>query len=116
MSPTPVASWPALLQPFDPKALPPGIWVLLVIWTLVWKGVALWRAARAGQPGWFVAVLVVQTVGLLEITYLLFFAGRDAASAGEPGAPWAEAPAGTVPSGAGARRPPAGEGEPHARP
>ncbi len=71
----PAGSWPAVLQPFDPRALPPGVLILVVVWTLVWKGLALWRAARGGQRGWFVALLFVNTVGLLEITYLLFFAG-----------------------------------------
>lgn len=41
------------------------------IWTLVWKGVALWHAARNGQKGWYIALLVVNTLGILEIIYLL---------------------------------------------
>jgi hypothetical protein len=73
--------WPTLLQPFNPKALPPGALVVIVVWTLVWKGLALWRAARAGQSGWFVALLFLNTVGLLEIVFLLFFAGRPTAEA-----------------------------------
>ncbi len=102
----PTGSWPPLLQPLDPKALPPGIWILIVLWTLVWKGVALWRSARAGQTGWFVAFLVVPTVGLLEIAYLLFFVGRtSAAAAGEPASPWSGAPLVTAPPGT----------EPHSR-
>ena len=112
---TPAGSWPALLQPLDPKAFPPGVWVLIVIWTLVWKGIALWRAARAGQLGWFVALLFVHTVGLLEIVYLLFFAAR-AAPAVEPAAPWGEAPPGTSPIATGSPRGPAEEGAPRARP
>ncbi len=71
----PAGSWPAVLQPFDPRVLPPGVLILVVVWTLVWKGLALWRAARAGQSGWFIVLLFVNTVGLLEIAYLLFFAG-----------------------------------------
>jgi methionyl-tRNA synthetase len=43
---------------------------LLVIWSLFWKGLALWHAGRRGQPWWFVILLVVNTVGLLEIVYL----------------------------------------------
>ncbi|MDD2420887.1 MAG: DUF5652 family protein [Heliobacteriaceae bacterium] len=50
-------------------------WVLipLVLWSLVWKGFALWHSARNDQRGWFVALLVINTVGLLEIIYLAFF-------------------------------------------
>jgi len=60
--------------------VPVSVLVPFLIWTLVWKGLALWRAARAGQTTWFVVLLLVHTGGLLEIAYLLFFAGRDHAS------------------------------------
>ncbi len=49
---------------------------LVVIWSLAWKGVALWRAAELRQKGWFVALLVVNTPGLLEIIYLFLVARR----------------------------------------
>jgi methionyl-tRNA synthetase len=54
----------------------PVVLATVVIWSVIWKGLALWRAARAQQPAWFVALLVVNTAGLLEIVYLLFFAPR----------------------------------------
>lgn len=60
----------------------PALLVALVLWSLIWKGLALWRAARAGQPVWYVVLLVVNTAGLLEIAYLLFFAPRDHHGAG----------------------------------
>ncbi len=44
------------------------------IWSLVWKGLALWRAAKKNQKNWFVAILVLNTVGVLEIVYLFYFA------------------------------------------
>lgn len=46
--------------------------VLLVVWELLWKGLALWRAARLRQTGWYVALLIINTAGLLPILYLLF--------------------------------------------
>ena len=46
----------------------------LLIWSLIWKGMALWRSARNGQKYWFIALLIVNTVGILEIIYLKFFA------------------------------------------
>lgn len=79
MTALPIGTWPALLQPFGLGALPPGVLVLIVVWTLVWKGLALWRAARAGQTGWFIVLLVVNTVGLLEIVYLLVLSRRTLA-------------------------------------
>ncbi len=49
------------------------IWLIvpLIVWSIAWKGVALWTSARRGQKGWFVAFLLVNTVGALEILYLL---------------------------------------------
>ena len=44
--------------------------VFLVLWTIVWKGLALWHAARLGQKWWFVVLLVVNTAGILEIIYI----------------------------------------------
>jgi hypothetical protein len=44
--------------------------LLLVVWSLFWKGLALWHSGRRGQPWWFVVMLVVNTVGILEIIYL----------------------------------------------
>lgn len=44
---------------------------LLIVWDLVWRGLALWRAGRNNQLAWFVVLLVVNTVGILPIVYLL---------------------------------------------
>ncbi|MDP3994046.1 MAG: DUF5652 family protein [Candidatus Doudnabacteria bacterium] len=49
----------------------PEILIPLFIWSLAWKGFALWRAARKEQKGWFVAILLINTFGILEIIYLL---------------------------------------------
>ncbi|MDA8611397.1 DUF5652 family protein [Candidatus Pacebacteria bacterium] len=51
-------------------------WILL-IWTFVWKGVALWKAARNNSKPWFIALLVVNTMGLLEILYIFYFSKKD---------------------------------------
>ncbi|MEK7086636.1 MAG: DUF5652 family protein [Patescibacteria group bacterium] len=47
------------------------IW-LLIFWTLPWKGFALWKAARNGAPWWFAALLVLNTLAILEIIYIFF--------------------------------------------
>lgn len=49
---------------------------LAVIWTLIWKGLALWRSATLRQKGWFVAFLIVNTLGILEIVYLYFISKK----------------------------------------
>lgn len=48
--------------------------LLVVLWSVVWKGLALWHAARRGQYWWFFIILVVNTLGILEIIYLFFVA------------------------------------------
>ena len=49
-------------------------WVILLFaWVFVWKGLALWKAARKGAKWWFVALLVVNTMGILEILYIYVF-------------------------------------------
>ncbi len=46
---------------------------IVAFWSLAWKGVALWFAARNHQKKWFVVILILNTVGILEIVYLLWF-------------------------------------------
>jgi len=47
-------------------------WFVLV-WSMVWKGIALWKAGRNGQLGWFIAMFIVNTAGILEILYIFVF-------------------------------------------
>lgn len=46
--------------------------IVLVIWTLVWKGWAMWRAAQNNSKPWFILLLILNTAGVLDIFYLLF--------------------------------------------
>ena len=54
-------------------------WLLftLLIWSLVWKGQALWRSAVRGDRWWFVGILLVNSLGILEIIYLYRFGKED---------------------------------------
>jgi hypothetical protein len=45
--------------------------VIASIWDLIWKLIALWRAARNNQKGWFIAIGILNTLGILPIIYLL---------------------------------------------
>ena len=49
------------------------VFYVLIAWSFSWKGVALWHAARNQQKIWFIIILLVNTIGVLEIIYLLFF-------------------------------------------
>ena len=50
--------------------------VTLMAWSLAWKGLALWKAGRLSHKKWFVIILVINTVGILDIIYLYFVAKK----------------------------------------
>lgn len=54
----------------------PLIFVLILIWMLVWKGFALWKAARLSHKWWFTIILVANTMGILEIIYIFLVARK----------------------------------------
>jgi hypothetical protein len=49
---------------------------LLVLWVLPWKGVALWKAARLKDKLWFVLILVLNTLAVLDILYIYLISKR----------------------------------------
>ncbi|MDD5331535.1 MAG: DUF5652 family protein [Candidatus Nanoarchaeia archaeon] len=54
----------------------PIIWVLiilLVVWDLIIRGIGLWKAANNKHTAWFIALMVLNTVGILPLIYVLFF-------------------------------------------
>ena len=49
-------------------------WLFLtLLWVLPWKGVALWKAAKNGHKKWFIALLLLNTLAILEIIYIFVF-------------------------------------------
>jgi len=56
--------------------VPPLLVFIVFLWSLLWKGLALWRAAKLGQRNWFIVILIVNTVGILELIYLFGFAKK----------------------------------------
>jgi len=50
---------------------------LLIAWSIIWKGFALWHSARNKQLVWYIVLLIVNTVGILEIIYLILFKKRQ---------------------------------------
>ena len=47
--------------------------LVLTIWDVVWKAIALWKSARHKQLVWFIFLLIINSVSILPIIYLLFF-------------------------------------------
>ncbi len=54
------------------------IWLLIVIliWSLFWKGMALWKAAQLSHKNWFIIILLINTLGILDIIYIRFIATK----------------------------------------
>jgi len=50
--------------------------IVLVIWEMIWKGIALWKSSRRKQVVWFIVLFILNTAGLLPIVYLLFFKNK----------------------------------------
>ena len=63
--------------------LPMGAFILLmimIVWTLIWTAIAMWKSSRNYQLGWFVILFVLLFIpwswyllGLIPILYLAFF-------------------------------------------
>ena len=53
------------------------LFILLIVWSIVWKGFALWKAGKNKSNIWFVALLLINTLGLLEIIYLFAIKNKD---------------------------------------
>ena len=49
------------------------LFIIIAIWSLTWKGFALWKSARKNHLVWFIVLLIVNTIGILEILYLFIF-------------------------------------------
>ncbi len=48
------------------------LFTLVALAVLALKGYALWHAAKRNERGWFIALLVVNSIGILELIYLYF--------------------------------------------
>jgi len=49
------------------------LFIALLVAVIILKGYSLWYSAQAHQKWWFIAMLVINTFGILEIIYLLAF-------------------------------------------
>ena len=57
-------------------AAPSFMLFVVYLWSIFWKGLALWRAATGNQKYWFIAMLFLNTLGILEIIFLFKFAKK----------------------------------------
>lgn len=64
----------------DPKVQ--AIIILLIVWDLIWRGAAMWKASKSDNMGWFIALLILNTLGILPIIYIYYFSQNKSASKG----------------------------------
>lgn len=53
--------------------------LLLILWQTPWKSLALWKAAQKKDKKWFIILLIVNTLAILEILYIFVFSKREKA-------------------------------------
>ena len=57
----------------DILGINPYILLIIIAWSLAWKGIALWKSARKNNVPWFVILFIFNTVGILPILYIFWF-------------------------------------------
>jgi hypothetical protein len=70
---------------FGVSPLGSALLIAVVVWSIVWKGLALWKSARTDSKIWFIVFLVVNTLGILEILYLYVFSKNRTMTSMPPG-------------------------------
>ena len=46
---------------------------IILIWSIGWKLLALWKSARKGHLAWFIVMGLINFVGIIEILYIFVF-------------------------------------------
>lgn len=56
-----------------------GLFIALVAWSLGWKAMSLWHAARDGSRPWYSALFLINSAGILDALYIFRFSswGRE---------------------------------------
>lgn len=63
-------------MPFLNNLNSPFLFLVLTAWSLVWKGIAMWKAAERKEKWWFIALLVINSLGVLDLVYILVFSKK----------------------------------------
>jgi hypothetical protein len=60
--------------------------ILVMVWSAVWKAIALWKSARNNHLIIFIVITVLNTVGIAEIIYLgyLYFKNKKTSTPTTP--------------------------------
>lgn len=50
------------------------IMIIVFLWTIPWKVYAVWTAVKHNHKKWFVALIILNTLAILEIFYIFYIA------------------------------------------
>jgi methionyl-tRNA synthetase len=53
------------------------LFVVIAVWSFVWKLLALWKSARKKHVAWFIILALVNTIGILQILYYFILSDID---------------------------------------
>lgn len=51
--------------------------LIVVLWDVVWKLIAMWKAGRNNHLAWFICIAIFNTMGILPIIYILLFRNKS---------------------------------------
>lgn len=51
--------------------------IIVAIWDVIWKIIAMWKSARANKLAWFICIAIFNTMGILPIIYILTHRNKD---------------------------------------
>jgi hypothetical protein len=51
--------------------------IIFTIWTILWKVYSVWTAAKNGHKRWFIALLLLNTIGILDMIYIFKVVKKD---------------------------------------
>ena len=50
-----------------------SLFLVIILWDLMWKGIGLWKAARNEDKYWFIAILIINSLGIVPILHIYVF-------------------------------------------
>lgn len=53
--------------------IPMWLLITIIVWSVIWKLLALWKSARKTHVAWFIIIFLLNTIGILEILYIYIF-------------------------------------------
>jgi len=51
--------------------------IILAIWTIPWKVYAVWTSVKNNHKKWFIVLLILNTVSILELYYIFKVANKS---------------------------------------